>query len=217
MDHADQPVVDRHRSAGVPRLTAHLVDEGAGLVAGAPRHAARVAGGAAQLARDVADHRVRTQAVDLKSVDVVDRAHLLRVELDDGVVERIVARHHRAQHAGVLSALGGHLCAGAATVRGGEPDQVAAAVVADRGQRAQRLTVDDQTRTPAQRHRVLGVGDAGRRQQERNQGRDRRADPQAAAAAPQLKTPSTRPTCVPLRPRQSNVGRDRIAARHMAT
>ena len=53
----DQPVVDRHGRARVARLAAHLVDDGARVLAGAPRHAARVAGGAAQLARDV-DRRV---------------------------------------------------------------------------------------------------------------------------------------------------------------
>ena len=74
VDHADQPVVDGDRCAGVARLTAHLVDEGAGLLAGSPDDAARVAGGAAQLARDIADHRVGAEAVDLKAVDVVDRA-----------------------------------------------------------------------------------------------------------------------------------------------
>ena len=47
-----------------------------------------------------------------KSLDVVDRLHLLRVELDHRVVERVVARDHRAEHAGGLGALGGHPFAG---------------------------------------------------------------------------------------------------------
>ena len=57
VDHADQPVVDGDRCAGVAGLTAHLVDDRARLLARAPRDTARVAGGAAQLAGDVAESR----------------------------------------------------------------------------------------------------------------------------------------------------------------
>ncbi len=187
MDHADQPVVDRHRRTGVTRLTAHLVDEGARLVARSPGHAAGVPGGAAQLARDVADERVRAESIDLKSVDVVDRVHLLRVELDDRIVEGIVACHHLAEHTGVLMALRANLRAGATAVRGRESDQVASVVVADRGERAQRLTVDDQTRTAAQSDGILGVSGCGGRQQHAQSGRAiEHWNPQAAAAAPQV-------------------------------
>ena len=109
VDHADELVVHRDRRPGVAGLPAHLVDDGAGLVARPPRDAAGVAGGAAQLARHLAERRVGADAVDPEAVDAGDRPHQGRVELDDRVVEAFVARHHGAKHAVVLGALGGHL------------------------------------------------------------------------------------------------------------
>ena len=134
VDHADQPVVDRDRRAGVARLAAHLADDRARLLAGSPDDAARVAGGPAELARDLAERRVGPEAVDLEAVDVVHRRDLGRVELDHRVVEGVIAGHHRAEHTAGLRPLGAHLRPWAAAVCGGEADQVAAVVIADGGQ-----------------------------------------------------------------------------------
>ena len=137
VDHADQQVVDGHRRAGVARLAAHLHDDGARVLTRPPGDAARIAGGAALLAGDLAERRIRADAVDHEAVDVVDRCHLGRVELDHRVVEVVVARDHRAERAAVLGGLGGDLRARAAAVRGGEADQLARGVGADGRQRAQ--------------------------------------------------------------------------------
>ena len=117
MDHADQPVVDGDGCAGVARLSADLVDDGAGLLARPPCHAARIARRPAELAGDVAEHRIGADAVDLESLDVVDRLHLLRVELDHRVVEGVIAGDHRAEHPGGLGTFGGHAFARSAAVR----------------------------------------------------------------------------------------------------
>jgi hypothetical protein len=142
---------------------------------------------------------------------------LLGVELNDRVIQQIVARHHGAEHAGVLVTLRTDLRAGSAAVRGRETDQVALVVVADRGERAERLTVDHQTRTAAQRDGILGVGDRGRRQYQRDKRRENHWNPQAAAAAPQVEDLLDSPDLRSIGPRQSNVGRNRLMARHMAT
>src|SRR6185312_16082849 len=126
MDHADEPVVYGDGSPRVTRLSAHLADDRAGVLAGSPDNAARRPGGPAQLARDVPGHRVGAEAVDLEAVDIVQWPDLGRVELDHRVVERVVARHHGAEHPGGFHSLGADLRAGAAAVCGGEPSHVAA-------------------------------------------------------------------------------------------
>ena len=103
-------------------------------LAGTPDDATRVAGGPAELARDLAGRRVGPETVDLEAVDVVHRRDLGRVELDHRVVEGVIARHHRAEHTAGLRPLGAHLRPWAAAVCGGEADQVAAVVIADGGQ-----------------------------------------------------------------------------------
>ena len=123
---------------------------------GPPGDAARVAGGAALLAGDLAERRVRADAVDHEAVEVGHRHHLGRIELDHRVVEVFVAGDHGAEHALAFGALGGDLRARAAAVRGGEADQVAAVVGADGGQRADRVAVDDDARTAAHRDPVVG-------------------------------------------------------------
>ena len=69
----DQPVVDGDRRPGVARLPTDLVDDRAGLLARSPCDAARIARGPTELAGDVAERRIGADAVDLKSLDVVDR------------------------------------------------------------------------------------------------------------------------------------------------
>ena len=162
-------VVDGDGCARVTGLTADLVDDGAWLVARPPRDAARVAGGPPELAGDLAEHGVGRDAVDPEAVDGVDRLHLLRVELDDRVVQAVVARHHRAQRAAIRRPLGGDLCAGTSAVGRREADQVAPVVVADGGERAERVPVDDDARAPAQRNRDVCPG--GQRER-RGQGQD---------------------------------------------
>ena len=151
VDHADQEIVDGHRGARVTRLSAHLHDDGARVLTRAPRDAARVAGGAALLAGDLTEGRVRSDAVDREAAEVGDRYHLGLVELDDRVVEIVVAGHHGSQRAAVLCRLDDHRRARPAAVRRRETDQLALAVGADGGQGAQGVAVDDDACPAAER------------------------------------------------------------------
>ena len=107
-----------------------------------------------------AEGRVGPDAVDREAAEVGDRSHLRRVELDDRVVEAVVACDHRSQRAAVLRRLGGHRGARAAAVRRRETDQLAAVVGADGGERAQRVAVDDDARPAAERDAVVGRASA---------------------------------------------------------
>ena len=98
-------------AAGVTRSPAHLHDDRARILSHPPRDAARVAGGAALLAGDLPEGRIRADAVDHETVVVGHRCHLGRVELDHRIVEAVVARDHRAQSARGLSAPSAATCA----------------------------------------------------------------------------------------------------------
>ena len=116
--------------------------------------------------------RIGRDTVDLEAVDGVDRRHLLRIELDDRVVEALVAGDHGAEHPAVRCGLGATWAPGPPQCADVKPMSfprlswpMVVSVQSD-------VTVDDDPRTTAERHGVLGVGDRRRRE---TGGTDRRA------------------------------------------
>ena len=121
---------------GVAGPAADLHEDRARILAGTPGDAARVTGGAALLAGDLSERRFRADAVDREAVVVGHRHHLGRIEFDHRVVEGVVARNHGSQHTSAFGGLGGDLRARATAVRGGETDELAGGIAADRRQGA---------------------------------------------------------------------------------
>src|SRR5262249_15824535 len=106
-----------------------------------------------------------------------------------GVAESFIARAHRAGPPRSFGAFGGHPFARPAAVRRGEADEVAAVVIADRGECAERVALDHDARATAQRDEAVGVGE---RQEHRAQRHDDYANRQAADAGPQVSNPHRR-------------------------
>ena len=189
VDHPDQQVVDGHRRPGVTRSAADLHDDGARILTRPPGDTARVAGGAALLAGDLTENRIRADAVDHEAVVVGHRRHLGRIELDHRVVEGVVAGDHRAQRAPAFGGLGGDLRARAPAVRGGEADQLAGGIAADGGQGAHRVAVDDDARTAAHRDPVVGSSAVRGQTLQRQRARPPAPPPSSRCACLQSETP----------------------------